>query len=500
MRVMKNKATLLSLAVAGLFAASAAQAQVNLDTGLGAPVFASELTAANLTAGGAPVTVTGKINFGVSTGQLRYVRYDLSGATFATVVVAADLTTANQTPSVVLGGQVGDNFVVFEITATGAGILATQLNTWVPSAGNIKFATGTTVGVRYTLHETAVSAGGTVSGGANTNSGRLVDESATLIKFTKVVSFTMAGSTPEIVAATTTFTKFCFTAPNTGVPGTSGCAATSTDQLAMVGSIANYGLVDVTHLDATSTAITGLATVISAGTLTATTSASTFQTAGTAGFILSTNNCAAIGAGGALNAGKSIITYTLPAPTAAQSVIGTGGGTATALCYGVDGTTAILDQTINGSFNPTYTAAYGQGVTPASQGQIGQFVRDGVELQAPWFTIGGTGSAYISRFFLTNTGASAVTCQVTLFGETGNTITANTTPNAQGNSAAGVTVPAGGQVSVTGQDLVTSVSGLARLAVRFTCPAPSTTMQGRYVVTHTSGAVDSGTLLRPGTN
>ncbi len=42
MRVMNNKVTLLSLAVAGLFAASAAQAALNLDTGATSAIYASE--------------------------------------------------------------------------------------------------------------------------------------------------------------------------------------------------------------------------------------------------------------------------------------------------------------------------------------------------------------------------------------------------------------------------------------------------------------------------
>jgi len=476
-----------------LFAATAVQAQVLFDPapGSGAKVYASELKlTAPLLVGGVNVTTTAILGFGLSTAQDRYIRYDLvGGATFAVAVLPGDLVVTTSTPAVVQGGQIGDAYVVFQITST-SNVPATGTSVFTPQAASISIPTATTQTIRYTLHETAVSAQGTVSGGLNVNNGRLIDKTANLLTFSKVLGFTMGGSNPETAAATTGFAKLCAPTPNTGLPGTAGCAASSTDQIAIAGTIATYQLLNLTTLDATSTPITALNTVIASATVTATTDAGTFQTAGTAGFTALTPNCLALGTGGALNAGKTIATYTLPV-TAGQFGFGASGQTS--LCYGVDGVTALIAQKFTGSFNPVYTAGY-TGAATVSAGQIGEIVRDGSELQSPWFTLGGPGSAYISRFFLTNTAAAAVTCTVKLLTETGNVLTP---------VATSVTIPANGQLAVLGTDIAAS-AGVTTVANRgaaiFLCPAPSTTIQGRYVVTHSSGAVDSGTLLRPGTN
>ena len=495
MRVSKNKVTLLSLAVAGLFA-TAAQAQITVDPvpGTGAKTYASELKfpLAGLLVGGANVTTTTILGFGLSNLQDRYIRYDLvGGATFALQVLAGDLAVTTSTPAVVQGGAPGDSYVVFQITST-ANVAASGTAVFTPQAAGIKIPTATSQQIRYTLHETAVSAqtvgAGPNPGGANINNGRLVDKTADLVKFAKVLGFTMNASTPETSAATSLFKSFCAPNPNTGLPGTAGCLVANTDNIAVAGTVATYGLLNITTLDLTSTAITGLSTVLASATLTATTDATTFQAAGTAGFTNGTANCLVLGTAGAVNATFTTLTYTLPAPTAAATPL----AGATALCYGVDGTTTVGPQKFTGSFNPVYTAGY-TGAAAVSVGQIGEIVRDGAELQSPWFSFGGT--RYISRFFFMNTGAGAATCTSTALAETGNTLTVGSA------GTTGFTIPAGGQVAVLATDVVSAATGAGRAAVRFVCLAASANIQGRYVITDTtSGALDSGVLLRPGTN
>ena len=94
-----------------------------------------------------------------------------------------------------------------------------------------------------------------------------------------------------------------------------------------------------------------------------------------------------------------------------------------------------------------------------------------------------------------NTGANAATCTSTALAENNNTLTAGSA------ATTGFTIPAGGQVAVLATDVVSAATGAGRAAVRFVCLAPTANIQGRYVITDTtSGALDSGQLMRPGTN
>ena len=66
-----------------------------------------------------------KLGFGVSNTQDRYLRYTLTNGTFAAKVLNADLTIdpalapLGLTAAVAQGGNVGDNFVILQITAIG---------------------------------------------------------------------------------------------------------------------------------------------------------------------------------------------------------------------------------------------------------------------------------------------------------------------------------------------------------------------------------------------
>ncbi len=489
MRVMKNKATLLSLAVAGVFAATSSHAIVNMNTGATAAKYASEIVATSAVPFGIPATAATTaqviLGFGLSAAQQKYIRFDLTNAKFGAAVTTAmltDFTLAGNLPMgniiVAQGGTVGATSVIFQITATATGIPFTDVMQFALPLLNVT-STASTVAMTYALHDTAASAG--MTGSLPVNSALLVTNTANMVTFATGNKWSFGTSNPEFVAATQSFKNFCPGAA--GAPGTAGCA-TSTDVDAIMGSIASYTF-DGTVLDATGTLLAMNSTINGATSKTILTG--DFSAAAST-YIDTTAGCTA----------SSAFAGTTTATTATFT---TANGTiaASAICFKATGTTAIAAQTFTGVFAP---AVVGTTYAPVaySSGPVGQFIRDGVELQSPWFTLGGTGSAYISRFFLTNTGPTASLCTVAFMSETGNTVVPNNTPNAQGNSAAGVTIPAGGQVSVTGSDLVTSFSGNARGAVRFSCPSPSANIQGRYVVTHTSGAVDSGTLLRPSTN
>lgn len=505
MRVMKNKATLLSLAVAGLFAANAAQAVVNLNTNTGQPTYASEISAT----GGVTLTVAAAnaaqvtLGFGFSGNQQKYVRFDLpSTATWGTAITAAmltDFTTAANFANVTIsqGGAATDNYVVFQVTAAAGGVPQADVVQFAPTT--IKTTAASTVTLKYGLHDTAISAAQPPS-----NATLLVATTGNFIVFAPAIAFTFSAPQVETAAATTTFQKFCSGA-TVGAPGTAGCASGVTDTTVILGGVASFALSATPTLTAAGATITDMNTVLSAGTVTITSAGGDFSTAAAAAplFVGATNapvlcNPAAplaplAGDAYAVAAGNASASFKFAVPAATATRLTNNG-----LCLTVNGTSAVPAQTFNASFGTTAQAGYTADSVATTQ--IGSVVRDGVELQSPWFTLGGSGSAYISRFFLTNTGTTASLCTVAFLSETGNTVTANTTANAQGNSAAGVTVPANGQVSVLATDLVTSLSGLARAAVRFSCPSPSANIQGTYVVTHSSGAVATADMIRPGTN
>lgn len=476
MKVSKNKVTLLSLAVASMFAISA-QAAVNLDTGLTVPVYAKEISSLTAVTNVAnALDVTAKLGFGIAPAQTYFVRFDLTGATFGSIVAGTTLTAvpAFGVNTVVQGGQVGDAFIIFQINGGGTGQLATDPFTFaIPS---VKFA-GTTanVGISYRLFQDQASAQG-VGGVPITNDGRLLaSKSGTLISFKSAIDTTFATARTEYIAATTNFTKFAD--GGAGAPGVSGQVAAATDLIAIGGTIATYTLATPGPiLDATSTALVNINQVLAATTSTSLTTSSTggFQAAAVTGFTANTLNCAVVGAAGTTTATK--LTYAtgntaLTAPTS--------------LCYQANGTTTITDQDISGQFNYAYQAGYAGAATSAAQ-VVGLWRRDGVELQSPWFT---TSTGYISRFFLTNTGTVDAVCNINTWNAAG-----TVTP-----SVATVTVLAGTQLLVPAASALPAMP-VGPYATRFLCAAPSTAMQGNYVLTTPNGSVAIGGMIRPGTN
>lgn len=476
MRVSKSKVTMLSLAVAAVFATSA-QATVNLDTGLTAATYAKEISSlVGVTNVANVLDVTAKLGFGVVATQDRYIRFDLTGATFAApIVIGTNLvaTPVFNSSTVVSGGQVGDAYVIFQVN--GAGQLATDTFTFAIPA--IKFAsTSTNVNVQYRLFQDAASANG-VAGVPITNDGRLLaNKTGTLVGFKSAIDTTFAAARTEYEAATTNFTKFAD--GGLGAPGVAGQAAAATDLIAVAGTIATYALASGVILDATSTPLVNINQVLAATSKTVlTTNATTgFSTTGTAGFTSNTLNCAVLGTLGTVAATGANIGYAT-GNTALTS--------ATSLCYQTDGTTNLVDQDISGSFNYVYQAGY-SGAASTTPQVVGLWRRDGVELQSPWFT---TTTGYISRFFLTNTGSVDAVCSIKTWNAAG-TVTPSVTS---------VTVLAGTQLLVPAVSaLPTTPSG--PYATRFICAAPSVSMQGNYVLTTPNGSVAIGGMIRPGTN
>ena len=523
MKVSKNKVALLSLAVAGLFAASAAQAQVTLTaagTNLPANSYAAEIAfpVAGATFDTGPTqNATGVIGIGASGGQNRYYRFDVSNATIVAgttgfAIGTGALTGGNSaTPSAPVyaapTGQnativaSGTNYVVYQVTAVPAGIAITDSFAFdarytLPIAASAKLT--------MTTHETLVSAT------TQPNVTLLQTLSGTVISFLPVLNFSMNAAKVETVAATSTttaFTKFCDGALNVpagaaGSPGTAGCAAAATDTTAILAGVSGYGM-NAGRLTLAGVVITDLTTVTTGGSLVVTPVGSTFAGAtgvsfgaiadgncSTAALVASAATLPVLGAAAIAATPFATASFTFTTPVATTNP-GTAGTFNRAVCATVNGTSNVPGQTFNTVFTTTPVAGYTADVVSTTG--AGVWVRDGAELQSPWFNFAATG--FISRFFFMNTSGTVAHCTSIALGETGAALTPGSA------ATTGFDIPANGQVAVLSTDVVASSTGLSRAAVRFNCATPSASIQGRYVLTNTAtGSVDSGDLLRPGTN
>ena len=96
-----------------------------------------------------------------------------------------------------------------------------------------------------------------------------------------------------------------------------------------------------------------------------------------------------------------------------------------------------------------------------------------------------------NRMVLTNTGGTARPYEISIMGETGNTIgTANLTG----------TVPANGTKVVDLNTVMTSFTGKARGTVNVTVAAPNNQIQGLLQIVSDAGAISNHVMVRPGTN
>jgi hypothetical protein len=366
---------------------TSALAIVNLDDGTGSAKYAKELVVAGTTAlTGAAVNVTATLGFGVSTGQTRFIRFDLTNGKFKNAVVPANLTgpaaaIGPGTPVVSQGGTAGSTFVIYQITAQAD----------IPQNAVVAFASGVvglvpvdanaSIQMAYSLYEDAPSA---AAGGA---AGRLNPNSAPQVVaglVTGLAFATVPNDTVVDVAATPAYAKFI-----QGGAGTSTAVA----QIGTVSSDAAAGVLDP---------LTGLqvayAQLVAAGTkllltgsdlTTAVTPATT-----TTGIFLSGNGgtCAA-GATAGLDRTATTATFLVDANPVVNR----------AICYSVpaNNAAAIISQ----SFTVGLDAVSAVGATTADilpGPTAGTFTRNGLTLKAAFAET--TGAAGVSTAVsLTNT-------------------------------------------------------------------------------------------------
>jgi hypothetical protein len=414
--------------------------------------YASELVGATTSLTGVGIDLSHEIGFGVSNTQTRYIRYDLTNGTFTNAVAAADLVVGASTVAVVQGGAIGGNYVILQITA-GADYAATQLVDFaLGTVGVTVTSTASAASISYSLYETAAAA---VAAGAT---GRLASASEAIATFGTGVDLTITPNT-STASVEALFKEF-----TTGSPAaTEALIGTITTLGAKTGVVTPAGVQVVwTDLVAAGTKLVVEGDFGAAGSIT----------------IDNADNCATTTYTGTLNATN----------TSADIVLDTNTLTGQGVCYTVTGATAVPEQTVTAALD--VVAAVGATTADLAAQTLGTIDHDGTTLQSPWFN---AGTAYISRFVLTNTGGTDAGYTASVITEDGNVCTTGT-----GTTG---TIGAGKQLVVLASDICTDFSGNNRGAVEFTIAAPNSTIQGVYnIVNKTTGSISVSNMMRPGTN
>lgn len=333
-----------------------------------ADTYASEriVAGATLDAG----TLSHVIGFGVSTGQDRYLRYELSNGTFDVAVVAGDLVIggAGADVAVVSGGNVGQSFVIFQITALGDLGQATPVG--FDATGVEVVSKATNVGVTVSLYDFPANA---QAGGAT---GRLYTDSGTLIGIASGLDFSTTPFTTTASVATE-YKEFKATASLAPVDGFFDVATAKIGEL-------DHQVVAGT-LDENGAALT-MNQLTALGTSVTVTGDLSFAT----GVYASADDCATSAAAFTINVAK----------TAATLVVDTNSYTDLSICMNVNGTAAIPVT----SYEIAADIVAAVGADTADQGPkvLGDFVRDGTILKHAFAEGAMAGTGFSAAAHLTN--------------------------------------------------------------------------------------------------
>jgi hypothetical protein len=467
---VSNKVTLLGAAVAALFA-TAAQAQVTLSSTVPAVAAVSGKTYASEIANGVALTGALQINtvlgIGTSINQDRYIKFTLTNASFTSAVTASTIaglafTTAapnvtvpaSITPTVSLGGNAGNNVVIFQITTPAGANVSDGISFTIPAAGINVTGTSSNATVTYEVYEFLAQATGSVTPAV----APLYIRTGTIATFTPTVAFRNTATPVPTQVATALSSYLNFNS------GTAGSAATAANT-AVVG-----------NLDLTTVAAPGF---IADGVTPAT---FTLVTAATGSTVTVAGDFAAAAAAANVTFGTAAAT-TLTSSSAVFGVSNTGLPVTRAVSYNVNGTTAIPAS----SYVANYAGVGATGYRAVAIGPIttGSITRDGVQFESPWVT---ATPGFISRFFLTQTSPGMVPYTV---------IVRNAAGLVTGGTLTG-TLAGGRQTLITLASLLpadtTAFPGPYQ--VTFNIAADASQTQGSYVLTTPTSSVSSVPLYR----
>lgn len=372
------------------------------------------------------------VGFGVSNGQTRFIRFDLSNGKFGGTVagshVDAGVSTAgtSYTPAVAVsaGGSTSDTYVIFQVTADANYASSDVFSFGLGTAGGVKVTDkASSVSLTYGLFETGVAAVN------NTTSDRLATATETIASFGTGLKFALTTGTQT--ASVSTLYK-SFTGSSANGPVEIGEVNYTTNANVYV---ANGSAVALSDLVST-------ANVVVAGDFTA--AGSVHLTTG--GTCSATTTVA-----GTLNSAKTQATLAVDAT--AQ--------TTGAICYTVTGTTVLPVQTVTAALDVTSGAG-----ADVSAGTLGTIAHDGTVLKAPYMA-GASGQTTFVQ--LANMGTTTATYTTRCFGGSSTTST--------GTDASG-TVAVGGVKKVYMNNVGCPTSSSA---VEFTLAVPSGNVVGTLV-------------------
>jgi hypothetical protein len=462
---VSNKVTLLGAAVAALFA-TAAQAQVTLSSAVPPVAAVSGKTYASEIANGVALTGALQINtvlgIGTSINQDRYIKFTLANASFNSAVTASTLAglagfnaavtvAANITPTVSIGGNAGNNVVIFQITTPAGANVSDGISFTIPATGINVTGTSSNATVTYEVYEFLAQATGSVTPPV----APLYTRIGTIAAFTPTVAFRNTATIvpTQIATALSSYLNFNF-------PNSSATAANT----AVVG-----------NLDLTTVATPGF---IADGVTPAT---FTLVTAATGSTVTVGGDFVAAAAAANVTLGTAAAT-TLTSSSAVFGVTNAG-FTNRAVSYNVNGTTAVPAS----SYIANYAGVAATGYRAVAIGPIttGSITRDGVQFESPWVT---ATPGFISRFFLTQTTPGSVPYTV---------IVRNAAGLVTGGTLTG-TLVGGRQTLITLASLLpadtTAFPGPYQ--VTFNIAADARQAQGSYVLTTPTSSVSSVPLYR----
>jgi len=470
MRVSKNQVTLLSAAVAALFAAGAqAQTTVTIPSastggtiaGSTPALYAQEINN-NVAIGTTGINVNTILGIGTSNNQDRYVKFTLTNATFNSNVVAGDLTgvagtncvaAANITPTVAVGGLAGSSSVTFQVTTPAGANIGDCLQFNIGSGLRVA-GTSSPVNVLYEVYEFLAQ--------ANAGTPVLYTGNRNFATFGPSVRFVNTNATQPTQTATALSGFLNF---NTG--GTSAATAVN---VAVVGNITLDTVSANVPFQADGATPSAINVVLANPGNTITVSGDFTAAAG--------NTSLAISGGGGtvtLGAGNTSVSF------ANVNVAAAAGNRA--VSYTVNGTTQVPPSTYTASF--TAAPAAGHKALTYSTLNMGSIVRDGVQYESPWVTVT---PGFISRFFLTQNSGNTVNWTA---------IVRNAAGLVTGGTLSG-TIPSGRQVLLPISTLLPADTSAfpGPYQVTMTIAADASVSQGAYVLTAPNGSVSSVPLYR----
>jgi hypothetical protein len=414
-------------------------------------------------------TITTKLGFGVSAGQSRYIRVNLTNAIIgATPAAGVNVTavapaTNFSNISVVQGGQPNDNFVIYQVTAAAGGNAATDVIT-IALPNLFALSNSGSVKVAYSLYDDSVAAANQTAGTS------LSTQSGDLFLFGSGVTFKVTTKT-QTATVVDAYKKFS---------GSYGPVD--------VGSFNYAATAGVSKADGTAVALTD---IVAAGTAVKFLGDFTFTDGANTPanlFLSNVGNCAAgTVALTAIAADNLSASYTLGATALNKSLCVTNKNGA-----GIT-SVALNAQTLTTDFNPV--AISGNSVTDPSAVTLGSIARDGTTLTAPFATIH---PDYLSRIVLNSTYGSDVPVTATVTTEGGATCT---------GSAFTTTLPKKSQLVINVKDICPALStGGTRMAVTVSVAAPRSNIDGVYnvmnydVTTGKTNSLISYIMVVPGSN